>query len=432
MLAEMFGSQTLQTMSWVELAELIAPTAKSEDLKAVVKILTDDGGLTLPNPDATDGLTAVDIDEIGKTVDVWVQRALMKKLVRAAVARLTGPGDGGLSSDSSLASPIKDRSTLEQLRLTDVVPMVPQPKKAVDISLLLGAAGVQGTPQIGLAPAAVFERLAEAADTAKRNGKTPYTFVELTSRDILPEWIHPEAVGGKLPVPCENEDLATGTLAQVATALKAATTAPRFFRTYQQWLGAWNRYGVAAISTKHMCIVSVLGHAQTIARISEERRGVEHHHVALSVQYDELRRRNWEARAARGDPDLNIRRESWAIDRELLDLAKARLETVVLNAGMATRRKESQSPSSQVTSESALAKQAAAIEAATKKAEATINRLSNATQNSHSGGFGGGNGGFGGGKQGYGKNAKGKGAGKDWNSYMYQPYPKGGHGKGRK
>jgi len=307
---------------------------------------------------------------------------------------------------------------------------VPPKKKTVDILALLVVGGLQGTPQLGLAPAPLFERLAEAAEVAKKNAKKPHTFVELTSKDILPEWIPPEAVGGKLPVPCETAEESTGTLAQVATALKAATTAPRFFRTYQQWLGSWNRYGVAAISTKHMCVVSVLGHAQTIARISEERRGVEHHHVALSVQYDELRRRNWEARAARGDPDLNIRTEAWSIDREILDLAKARLEQVVVNAGLG-HRKEKAGPgqSTQVTSESALAKQAASIEAATKKAEATINRLSNANQNSH-------NGGSGGGKSGYGNNGNDKRGGKSGNSYhsnnnssRYQPYSKWGKGR---
>ena len=214
----------------------------------------------------------------------------------------------------------------------------------------------------------------------------------------------------------------SGELEKVATALMAVTTAPRFFRTYQQWLGAWNRYGLVAISTKHMCVGSVLGHAQTIARISVEKRGVEQHHVALSVQYDELRRRNWEARATRGDPDLNIKTDSWSIDREILDLAKARLEQVVVNAGLG-HRKEKAGPgqSTQVTSESALAKQAASIEAATKKAEATMNRLSNANQNSHNG------------NSGYGKSGNEKGGGKSWISQhsnnkpnRYQPYSNGG------
>ena len=140
-----------------------------------------------------------------------------------------------------------------------------------------------------------------------------------------------------------------------------------------------------------MCIVSVLGHAQTIARISEEKRGVENHHGALAFNYDELRRRNWEARVARGDTELNIRAESWAIDREILDLAKARLEQVVQESGLGNKKdKGGHAPAAQVTSESALATQAAPMEAATKKAEAAINRLNNANKNSHSGGFGGG------------------------------------------
>jgi len=414
----MAGLSTPTALSWKDLSDIVCSTANHTDIEAVIaklKATSVDGGLDLPTPDSADGLTSADIDEMGNAVPVWVQRALLKRLVRAAVARHTTPEDGGQSPSSSSVSPGQARPAGEPG--TVEFPPGPPFKKTVDISSLLVEGGLQGTPQLGLAPAPLFERLAEAAEVARKNAKKPHTFVELTSKDILPEWIPPEAVGGKLPVPCETAEESTGTLAQVATALKAATTAPRFFRTYQQWLGSWNRYGVAAISTKHMCVVSVLGHAQTIARISEERRGVEHHHVALSVQYDELRRRNWEARAARGDPDLNIRTESWSIDREILDLAKARLEQVVVNAGLRHRKeKAGQGQATQVTSESALAKQATSIEAATKKAEATMNRLSNANQNSSNG------------NSGYGKSGSEKGGGKSWSNKpnRYQPYSNGG------
>jgi len=108
----MAGLSTPTALSWKDLSDIVCSTANHTDIEAVIaklKATSVDGGLDLPSPDSTDGLTSVDIDEMGNAVDVWVQRALLKKLVRAAVARLTKPEDGGLSPDSSFATPVKDR-----------------------------------------------------------------------------------------------------------------------------------------------------------------------------------------------------------------------------------------------------------------------------------------------------------------------------------
>ena len=111
----MTGLSTPTALSWNDLSAVVCPTAKQDDVDAVIKKLQEasaDGGLDLLRPDDTDGLTAGDIDEMGNAVGVWVQRALLKKLVKAAVARITKPEDGGIWQDGvklDFESPVKDR-----------------------------------------------------------------------------------------------------------------------------------------------------------------------------------------------------------------------------------------------------------------------------------------------------------------------------------
>ena len=188
----------------------------------------------------------------------------------------------------------------------------------------------------------------------------------------------------------ENASQSTNSLGELSQALRAATSAPRFFRTIQQWVGAFCRYMTAAIATKHLTVVAATGHLQTVSRVSEEARAGNQYHVALAVCYDELRRKSWVARAARCDGSLDIPKESWSVDREILDLAKSRLEQVVTAAGL--KKNSGSMPSGvQPSAESALAKSTAAADAATKRAEQAISRLEKAK--SSQGGKGNGRGG---------------------------------------
>ena len=64
-------------ISWADLSDIVAVTAKAEDVTAVTELLTNtEKGLGLPEPSCVDGLTDDDVEEMGKIVDVWVQRAL--------------------------------------------------------------------------------------------------------------------------------------------------------------------------------------------------------------------------------------------------------------------------------------------------------------------------------------------------------------------
>ena len=256
--------------------------------------------------------------------------------------------------------------------------------KSVNVAELLRKASLENIPQSGLVPANVFQLLASAYDAAEKLNRKAFLYIDLIARDVLADWIPPEAVGGKINGPSmECHSASTQTLTQMANALKSATSAPRYFRSVQQWSSSWQRYDVVAIATKHLSATAAWGHHATVMRVSEENRVSCNHHVALAVTYDELRRRNWQDRAGRCDADLDIEKECWKIDKDLLETARGRLDHVVSMAGMKGQSHKglatgSNQDSRNLVHESALAKQSAAAEAAVKKAESVISRLDKA------------------------------------------------------
>ena len=113
----------------------------------------------------------------------------------------------------------------------------------------------------------------------------------------------------------------------------------------------------------------------------QENRGMNPHYVALAVSYDELRRRDWEERAAKKDPCLEIENEAWVVNKDLLETAKSRLDQVVRAAGLKKGGNETaiESVSKVSVAESTLEKQMAAADSAAKRAEIAIAKL-NAAQ----------------------------------------------------
>eukprot|EP00971_Amphidinium_carterae_P033632 662130-Amphidinium_carterae.1 len=66
---------------------------------------------------------------------------------------------------------------------------------------------------------------------AKVAGRTAFSFVDLTSKEVLPLWVPPDAVGGKTVLPGEMEyalqgSESTTSLSQLGKALQMATQAP--------------------------------------------------------------------------------------------------------------------------------------------------------------------------------------------------------------
>ena len=116
---------------------------------------------------------------------------------------------------------------------------------------------------------------------------------------------------------------------------------------------------------------------QTISRISEEARNGQAHRVALTVGYDEFRRRSWEARAACNDVTLDIDAEPCLVDRDTPVLARARLDQVLVAADL-KRTMQAQTSSQPLASVAVLVRPIASAEVVTERAEQAIARLQSA------------------------------------------------------
>ena len=134
----------------------------------------------------------------------------------------------------------------------------------------------------------VFAARSTAQEAAQNHGKKASSYVELTHAAILPEYLPPEAVGSKTTLPGQDEVLAgyTEAISQLSQPLQAITTAPGCFRNLTQWVSAFCRYSVAAVSSEQVGWDWVNVHIQTVARVSLE------YSPMVAILYDEVRRKS--------------------------------------------------------------------------------------------------------------------------------------------
>ena len=162
-------------------------------------------------------------------------------------------------------------------------------------------------------------------------------------------WLLSEAIGGKVALPGEDAGWldaasATGSISQLSSALKAATESRRCFRNLNQWTPGAFQYGTAAIPTGQLDLVGFCGIVVTTHRIAEVKRPQCVNSNILAVLYDEHRRRDWNRRSERADPSLNVSKEAWEIDKDILDAVEAKPNTTLAAAGIASRPSASAGP----------------------------------------------------------------------------------------
>ncbi len=92
----------------------------------------------------------------------------------------------------------------------------------------------------------MFQLCMSKADVAAASaaGRMAYTYVDFTTKQMLPYWIPSDAVGGNSTLP-GSEELTVDPTAPMANmtrftkALKCATAQPRFLRSISQWVELW-------------------------------------------------------------------------------------------------------------------------------------------------------------------------------------------------
>ena len=83
--------------------------------------------------------------------------------------------------------------------------------------------------------------------------------VDLTSKDVLPIWLHPETVGGRFrkeEASLLNGDEPEDSLARLGAVLRNAAESQKFFRSSAQWITAWWKCEPIALSVSQPSWVS--------------------------------------------------------------------------------------------------------------------------------------------------------------------------------
>lgn len=360
------GCCYLDMSTWPEFiksAEAVQPDEAA--IEAVVAVFRDKLKATVPLQ--AEGISEDSLNRQLQSADDHVMalaRRTLRNVEAAAVARRMQSTPGS-ALPAGVSSPASAKALANALA----------PSKVVDVVDLLQKQGLTGLSYHLQADQSLFDTLVAHTEEAKRAGRSPFAFVDLTSKECLPLWIPVDSVGGRFAIRDEEDIALTSSspisnLGDLSKALKGATSAPRFFRSVQQWTAAYWRWAVAAISAEHWQMAQALAHQDVILQLAEQER-LKSKPPYAAFLYDEMARRQWARRAEKRDPTFDLKAEAHKLDKDLLEVVHQRLASVLQQAGIDGLSRVPQD-------QAALSQQLASAEAATRKAEQVQKSLAEA------------------------------------------------------
>ena len=250
-------------------------------------------------------------------VQAFLSRS-MDALAAVAVARRTSLG-------AVMATPPSTGSAISVAHML-------APLKAVDTVKLLADNGMTDLPFTLRIEQPLIEKMMAESEGAKKAGRYPFLYVDLTCREALPLWITPEQIGGKSDLEGDSiVNSGVSSLAELGAALNKATESKRCFTSAVQWMAAWSKYTPWAICCGHLTLAQATQHTQTILMLIDAERN-EGNGPAVAFVYDEMLRRMIEKRSASKDPTLNLGDLLAEPDKPTLAQAKQRVRTLLKGA----------------------------------------------------------------------------------------------------
>ena len=319
----------MSTSAWHEFLPLVddEETTQADVLEATKKFFLEVG---LATPRQADGCTVQNLEKLDK----WPTNPAVQAFVARAVRTLASVK---LANEASrLTQKAIEPSMQSALGLASQL----APPKRVDTEQLLRDANLASLPFVLQLEQPLIDRLDEETKAAKSASRIAFSFVDLTSPQVTPPWLLPEAVGAKYKPGDENEINLQGsdevaTLAKLGQALRGATENHRFFRSYSQWAPCWWRVVPFQVALGQLTWPQAIMHANTVAQIAEEER-MQGKPPFTAFLYEELLRKQLEKRASRGDPTLDLNESLLHVDKPLMEVAKQRLSSVLRAASIPT------------------------------------------------------------------------------------------------
>lgn len=172
-----------------------------------------------------------------------------------------------------------------------------------------------------------------------------------------------------------NPEAQAGTLAQLHSALKSAFVTKRWFRDPMQWVEVWcTGYGPTAVACGHITLRILVQQLNVMLGLwAEVRVAGESHYIPFL--YDELLWGSRSARAEQKDPEFDIAKASEKINKEILVIAKLKLQTTLHSVGVIQNGHKSAVDHGDGLAMGALHQQQAASEMSFKRSEEARKKL---------------------------------------------------------
>ena len=253
----------------------------------------------------------------------------------------------------------------------------------VDVHELLTKADCASLPSALIVDVSVWQALSADSLQAKKKGKQAFTYVDLTSKVMLPPWLPADALvvkKGQERAPALEPG--ADTLQVLSVALQNATVETRQTKSFQQWVAIFLRYVPMAVATEQWTWPIALSHMATITKLAETER-IQKSTGWIALQYDEAIRKSWARRLLQGDPNVDIAREAAKLNDEVLDevRSKAMAKNSWPSSSSSSQAAGAQPSWMEAAAEGALAKVGAAAQAMSKRAEAASREMAQAERN---------------------------------------------------
>ena len=174
-----------------------------------------------------------------EAIKAEVARAEKMAKAVSAIGQMPGGSQLALSNGPSLLSSDMAEVMGADASAMAIAQALQHGGKQVDTVSKLKAAGAGGLGFHLQVDTPVWQLLNSESEAAKIEGRTAFSYVDLTSKAMLPVWMPADAVGGKFSGSLDWQSSADtpSAIQSLERALKAATMTPKFFRSLVSFPG---------------------------------------------------------------------------------------------------------------------------------------------------------------------------------------------------
>ena len=317
----------------MEMMEALDTEPPSPDVLDIFVTKFKNVGITLPGH-----LSGLMESEAADLVESLAHKSFMRRLVRAASAQVAPPPAAAAAAVSSSAGQLATMApstsshlaTMEEhfgaaaSDLASAMADVPPTEQKTAMDLLGFQCSFSGLPfQLQLS-SDVYKAMYSDVLKARKENRSAFTFVDLTSREFSPSWVTASSIGGqdRDTVTTVSDDK-VAKLSDIGAALCRSLQRPRSYRRAEQWTGAYIKYAAAAVSTEQLTLVQIMSYLNVVLKMANDET-VAGRPSGLAWLYDSMFREAL-AKRAKNHEILDFDREMSRVSEEILSSARSRL-----------------------------------------------------------------------------------------------------------